>query len=54
VVGGWGSNSTTGAHLTHLPEPGAAGRVALTIRFLIASLSRWERDSQAASLEASR
>jgi AcrR family transcriptional regulator len=35
------------AHLTHLPEPEAAGRVALTIRFLITSLSRWERDSQA-------
>jgi AcrR family transcriptional regulator len=35
------------AHLTHLPEPEAAGRVALTIRFLISSLSRWERDSQA-------
>ena len=35
------------AHLTHLPEPEAAGRVALTIRFVISSLSRWERDSQA-------
>jgi AcrR family transcriptional regulator len=37
----------TVAHLTHLPEPEAAGRVALTIRFLIGSLSRWEHDSQA-------
>ena len=35
------------AHLTHLAEPEAAGRVALTIRFLISSLSGWERDSQA-------
>jgi hypothetical protein len=35
------------AHLTHLPEPEAAGRVALTIRFLISSLARWERDSEA-------
>ena len=35
------------AHLTHLAEPEAAGRVALTIRFLISGLSRWERDSQA-------
>jgi TetR/AcrR family transcriptional regulator, regulator of cefoperazone and chloramphenicol sensitivity len=35
------------AHLTHLPEPEAAGRVALTIRFLIGGLSRWEHDSQA-------
>jgi AcrR family transcriptional regulator len=35
------------AHLTHLPEPEAADRVALTIRFLISSLARWERDSQA-------
>jgi AcrR family transcriptional regulator len=35
------------AHLTHLPEPEAAGRVALTIRFLVSSLSGWERDSQA-------
>ena len=34
------------AHLNHLPEPEAAGRVALTIRFLIGSLSRWEHDSQ--------
>lgn len=35
------------AHLTHLPEPEAAGRIALTIRFLIGGLSRWEHDSQA-------
>jgi AcrR family transcriptional regulator len=35
------------AHLTHLPEPEAAGRVALAIRFLISGLARWERDSQA-------
>jgi AcrR family transcriptional regulator len=34
-------------HLTHLPELEAADRVALTIRFLISSLARWERDSQA-------
>jgi AcrR family transcriptional regulator len=37
----------TVAHLAHLPGPEAAGRVALTIRFLIGSLSGWERDSQA-------
>jgi AcrR family transcriptional regulator len=35
------------AHLTHLAEPEAAGRVALTIRFLASSLSGWERDSEA-------
>jgi AcrR family transcriptional regulator len=35
------------AHLAHLPEAEAAGRVALTIRFLVSSLSRWERDHQA-------
>jgi AcrR family transcriptional regulator len=35
------------AHLTHLPELEAADRVALTLRFLISSLARWERDSQA-------
>jgi AcrR family transcriptional regulator len=35
------------AHLTHLPELEAADRVALAIRFLISSLARWERDSQA-------
>jgi AcrR family transcriptional regulator len=32
------------AHLSHLPE--AAGRVALTVRFLNSGLSRWERDSE--------
>lgn len=35
------------ARLTHLPEPEAANRVALAIRFLISGLARWERDSQA-------
>jgi AcrR family transcriptional regulator len=35
------------AHLTHLPEREAGDRVALTIRFLISSLARWEGDSQA-------
>ena len=35
------------AHLTHLPELEAADRVALAIRFVISSLARWERDSQA-------
>jgi AcrR family transcriptional regulator len=35
------------AHLAHLPGPEAAGRVALTIRFLIDRLAGWERDSQA-------
>jgi TetR/AcrR family transcriptional regulator, regulator of cefoperazone and chloramphenicol sensitivity len=35
------------AHLARLPEPEAAGRVALTIRFLIDRLAGWERDSQA-------
>ncbi|HUA43327.1 MAG TPA: hypothetical protein VMA32_17260 [Streptosporangiaceae bacterium] len=34
-------------HLAHLPELEAADRVALTIRFVISSLARWERDSQA-------
>jgi AcrR family transcriptional regulator len=34
-------------HLTHLTELEAADRVALTIRFLISSLARWEHDSQA-------
>jgi hypothetical protein len=34
-------------HLGHLPEPEAAGRVALTVRFLHSGLARWERDSQA-------
>jgi hypothetical protein len=35
------------AHLTHLPEPEAVDRVALTIRFLNNGLACWERDSQA-------
>ena len=35
------------AHLTHLPEAEAVGRVALTVRFLNSGLARWERDSQA-------
>jgi AcrR family transcriptional regulator len=35
------------AHLSHLPEPEAVGRVALTVRFLNSGLARWERDSQA-------
>jgi AcrR family transcriptional regulator len=35
------------AHLTQLPELEAADRVGLAIRFLISSLARWERDSQA-------
>jgi AcrR family transcriptional regulator len=35
------------AHLSHLPEQEAAGRVALTVRFLSSGLARWERDSQA-------
>jgi AcrR family transcriptional regulator len=35
------------AHLTHLPRLEAADRVALTIRFLLSGLARWERDSQA-------
>jgi AcrR family transcriptional regulator len=35
------------AHLSHLPEPEAAGRVALTVRFLNSGLARWERDSEA-------
>jgi AcrR family transcriptional regulator len=34
------------AHLSHLPEPEALGRVALTVRFLNSGLARWERDSQ--------
>lgn len=37
----------TVAHLRHLPEPEAASRVELTIRFLNSGLARWERDSQA-------
>jgi AcrR family transcriptional regulator len=35
------------AQLSHLPEPEAAGRVALTVRFLNSGLARWERDSEA-------
>jgi TetR/AcrR family transcriptional regulator, regulator of cefoperazone and chloramphenicol sensitivity len=35
------------AHLSHLPEPEAAGRVTLTVRFLNSGLARWERDSAA-------
>jgi AcrR family transcriptional regulator len=35
------------AHLSHLPEPEAIDRVALTIRFLNNGLACWERDSQA-------
>jgi AcrR family transcriptional regulator len=34
------------AHLSHLPEPEAAGRVALTVRFLNSGLARWEHDSE--------
>jgi TetR/AcrR family transcriptional regulator, regulator of cefoperazone and chloramphenicol sensitivity len=35
------------AHLSHVPEPEAASRVALTVRFASSGLARWERDSQA-------
>jgi AcrR family transcriptional regulator len=35
------------AHLSYLPEPEAASRVALTVRFLNSGLARWEHDSQA-------
>jgi TetR/AcrR family transcriptional regulator, regulator of cefoperazone and chloramphenicol sensitivity len=35
------------AHLSHLPEPEAAARVGLAIRFASSGLARWERDSQA-------
>jgi AcrR family transcriptional regulator len=35
------------AHLSHLPELEAVGRVTLTIRFLNSGLARWERDSEA-------
>ena len=34
------------AHLSHLPEPVAVARVALTVRFVSSGLARWERDSQ--------
>jgi AcrR family transcriptional regulator len=37
------------AHLSHLPGPEAADRVALTVRFLNSGLARWERDGQAAA-----
>ena len=37
----------TVAQLSHLPEPEAVGRVALTVRFLISGLASWERDGQA-------
>jgi len=33
------------AHLSHLPEPEAVGRVTLTARFLNSGLARWEYDS---------
>jgi AcrR family transcriptional regulator len=36
----------TVAHLSHLPKPEAADRVALTIHFLNSGLARWERESQ--------
>ena len=35
------------AHLSHLPEPEAVGRAALTVRFASSGLARWERDSEA-------
>ena len=41
------------AHLSHLPEPEAAGRVALTARFLNSGLARWERDNGAGGDDAS-
>jgi AcrR family transcriptional regulator len=34
------------AHLSHLPAPEAADRVALTVRFMTGGLARWERDHQ--------
>jgi AcrR family transcriptional regulator len=34
------------AHLSHLPEPEAADRVALTLRFITSGLACWERDYQ--------
>jgi hypothetical protein len=37
----------TAAHLAYLPEQEAADRAALTARFLVSSLARWERDVQA-------
>jgi AcrR family transcriptional regulator len=35
------------AHLSHLPEVEAVGRVALTVQFAGSGLARWERDSEA-------
>jgi AcrR family transcriptional regulator len=35
------------AHLAQLPKPEAADRAALATRFVVSSLARWERDSQA-------
>jgi AcrR family transcriptional regulator len=35
------------AHMRHLPELEAAGRVGLSVRFASSGLARWERDSQA-------
>jgi TetR/AcrR family transcriptional regulator, regulator of cefoperazone and chloramphenicol sensitivity len=34
------------AHLGHLPESEAVGRVTLTVRFLTSGLAGWERDSE--------
>jgi len=34
------------AHLSHLPEPEAEDRVALTVRFLASGLADWERDTE--------
>jgi AcrR family transcriptional regulator len=39
-----GLPSLMAAHLDHLPRPEAAGRVALTLRFLDSGLARWERE----------
>ncbi|HEX4087307.1 MAG TPA: TetR family transcriptional regulator [Trebonia sp.] len=39
------------AHLGHLAEAEAAGRVALTIRFLTSGLAGWERDSELAGVD---
>jgi AcrR family transcriptional regulator len=36
----------TVAHLSHLPMPEAADRVAMTTQFLNSGLAHWERDSQ--------
>jgi AcrR family transcriptional regulator len=40
------------AHLSHLPQPEAASRVTLTVRFLHSGLARWERDTAAGAAEA--